>query len=48
MNTVSIAAQLPSEKERRAIERRAERDRALYLAALCRKAVGVFVGSLRD
>ena len=47
MTTKSIFSQMPSEKERRAIERRAERDRMLYLAALCRRAMGAIVGSFR-
>jgi len=47
MSTSSIFAQLPTPKELRAIERRAQRDRALYLAALCKRAVGAIIRPFR-
>ena len=42
-----IFSQIPSEKECRAIQRQAERDRALYLAGLARRAMGALVGPFR-
>lgn len=47
MTSKSIVSQMPSPRECRAIQRRAERDRALYLGALARKAVGVLVAPFR-
>ena len=47
MTSTPIFSQLPSDRERRAIQRQAERDRMLYLAALARKAMGALVGPFR-